>query len=166
MKGLKDFPTDEDYNSDPCYHEEFVKSQQEFRNKIMSFTKEAGDKNELAWLLSQIHEMRRLEDKTMRFFVDKGDEIPEWQQDEVFYCVEMYREMISEMKGIYEKRRMGTMTTPEELAKRIEEAQKEWSSFRKMLWALKEPTPTFEDKEYEEKYYHDLEKEYRRKGLW
>ncbi len=107
MSELKDFPTDEDYNSNPRYREEFLKSQQEFRDKIMSYANEAGDNNEMGWLQRQILEIGRLEGKTMHFFCCEGNDIPEWQAHEVFYCVDMYREIIDAIVEIYERRMVG-----------------------------------------------------------
>ncbi len=107
MNDFKEFPTQEEYDDNPEYFADFKRRQQKFRDKIMSFTNEAGDKNELDWLEGQIVKLRHLENKTMRFFVDKGDEIPEWQTLEVFYCVDQYRDMIAEMIDIYNKRRSG-----------------------------------------------------------
>lgn len=52
------------------------------------------------------------------------------------------------------------------LSSRNSPVHKNWSDFHYWLWCQGEPTPAFEDKEVEKKYYEDLEKEWRRMGWY
>ena len=106
MSELKEFPTQEEYDKNPEYRNSFLRSQKEFRERIMFLVEEAGNDSNLGLLQFHFATLKHLEDKTMQFFVDM-DNMPYWQVDEVNYCIDMYREMLTEIKRIYEKRRRG-----------------------------------------------------------
>ena len=133
MSKLKDFPTDDDYNSDPRYYLDFIRKQEIHRENIMMSMCKAGDKGDLETLRTQILFIGMLQtkiktqllknifgDKIPRFnwsgklqpkyrqmIMETKSKIPKWQRKEMLYVINENHKILKEIDKIYIKRRDG-----------------------------------------------------------
>ena len=54
MDDLKEYPTDEEYESDPRYWQDFLRRQKEHRKKLEQLIRQAFEEKNWAWLQNQI----------------------------------------------------------------------------------------------------------------
>ena len=105
MSKLKEFPTQEEYDSNPEYFMDFERRLEEERKRIMKIVNKAGDNNDLLTLENQLLVIGTLQAQ-MKIPMLTGEYLL-WQKIEMLDRIIMYHDVIVEIDKIYKKRKRG-----------------------------------------------------------